>query len=68
VRARNQCSNRTSYAVGQIVMRAGGMINAVFATTRCATLEASNLCDKSRVFKQINLSGVNGRQQVSIEV
>jgi hypothetical protein len=38
-------------AVGQIVMRVGRMVNAVLATTCCATLEADNLRDKSRVFE-----------------
>jgi hypothetical protein len=48
--------------------RVGRMVNAVLATTRGATPKADNLRDKSRIFKQINLSRVNGRQQVSIEV
>jgi hypothetical protein len=50
VRARSQSGDHASYTVGQIVLRVRRMVNAVLAATGCATLEADNLRDKSRVY------------------
>ena len=68
VPAQIQCSNHARYAVDQIVMRVGRMVDAVLAATGCATLESDDLRENARVIKQVKPSRVDGRQQVSVEV
>jgi hypothetical protein len=49
-------------------VRPGGVIDAVAATARGASLEANQLCQQPRVIEQIELVRIDGGQQVSVQI
>ena len=62
--ARSQRSNHARDPVGQIVVRARCVVDAVAATSCSTTLEANDPREESRVVKQVNHSRIDRGQQV----
>src|SRR5580693_8753177 len=56
------------HRVGDVVMAAGRMVDAVATTARGAPLERAELADELRVVEQIDTAAVQRGQQVDIEI
>jgi hypothetical protein len=52
----------------QIVVRAGGVVDAVASAARGASLKANQLRQQARVIEQIELARVDSGQQVAVQV